>query len=135
MENKFESLKENEIVSLDIDAEKTRIVLKQPTYKVSEFVKALKSLINTYDDTLTCYKQSGVEFRVTKENVGWFSEGVECQVLKPDNKGWQKGKVRLSLEFCPDEPEREETPTNNETPQPESPLDDLRQIINKETQQ
>ena len=43
----------------------------------------------------------------------WINNGVDCQILKP-SKNWQKGKLRMkvSLEFCPDEPE--------------SPLDDLR---------
>jgi hypothetical protein len=133
MSNKFEPLKENEIVSLNLDTEKPQILLTQPTYKVKEFLKALRRLVDSYDDTLTRYKQNGVEFRVTKEKVGWFSEGIDCEVLRLDAKGWQKGKVRLAIEFCPDEPEIEETPTE-EIPQPQSPLDDLRQMINKETQ-
>jgi hypothetical protein len=43
----------------------------------------------------------------------WINNGVDCQILKP-SKNWQKGKLRMkvSLEFCPDEPE--------------SPLDDYR---------
>jgi len=134
MSNKFEPLKENEIVSLNLDTEKPQLLLTQPTYKVKEFLKALSRLIDTYDDTLTRYKQNGVEFRVTKEKAGWFNEGIDCEVLKLDAQGWQKGKVRLAIEFCPDEPEIEET-QNEEIPQPESPLDDLRQMINKETQQ
>jgi hypothetical protein len=40
-----------------------------------------------------------------------------------------------AIEFLPDEPEVEETPATNEIAQPESPLDDLRQMINQETQQ
>ena len=134
MSNKFEPLKENEIVSLNLDAEKPQILLTQPTYKVKEFLKALRRLVNTYDETLPCYKQYGVEFKVTKEKEGWFSEGIDCEVIKINTQGWQKGKVRLAIEFCPDEPEIEETPTE-EIPHPESPLDDLRQMINKETQQ
>jgi hypothetical protein len=67
----------------------------------------------------------------------WFRDGIDCETLKIGAKGWQKGKVkiRVILEFCPDEPEVEETPQNNEseTSQPESPLDDLRrQLLNQE---
>ncbi|MBD2625260.1 KGK domain-containing protein [Trichormus variabilis] len=57
----------------------------------------------------------------------------DCQLLKIGNKGWQTGKIKIKmsisplnkssdyvdLEFCPDEPEI-----------PESPLDDLRKMIN-----
>jgi len=32
----------------------------------------------------------------------WAKTGVECQVLVP-NYGWQKGKVRISIEFAPEQ--------------------------------
>ncbi|MEG4232349.1 KGK domain-containing protein [Microcoleus sp. Pol11C3] len=71
----------------------------------------------------------------------WFGEGIDCEILRVGAQGWQKGKIKLKLnvtiEFCPDEPEVEETPENNEseTSQPESPLDDLRrQLLNQENQ-
>ncbi|TAG01984.1 MAG: hypothetical protein EAZ39_25165 [Oscillatoriales cyanobacterium] len=57
---------------------------------------------------------------------------MDCEILRVGAQGWKKGKMKLKLnvtiEFCPDEPEVEETPENNEseTSQPESPLDDLR---------
>ena len=69
----------------------------------------------------------------------WFGQGIDCEILRVGAQGWQKGKIKLKLnvtiEFCPDEPEVEETPENNksETSQPESPLDDLRrQLLNQE---
>jgi len=46
-----------------------------------------------------------------------------------------KGKLRIivSLEFCPDEPEVAETPARNkpEIASSESPLDDIRQMMNE----
>ncbi|MEG4085299.1 MULTISPECIES: KGK domain-containing protein [unclassified Microcoleus] len=69
----------------------------------------------------------------------WFGEGIDCEILRVGAQGWQKGKIRLKLnvtiEFCQEKPEVEETPENNEseTSQPESPLDDLRrQLLNQE---
>ncbi|MEG4071954.1 KGK domain-containing protein [Microcoleus sp. Pol14C2] len=69
----------------------------------------------------------------------WFGKGIDCEILRVGAQGWKKGKIKLKLnvtiEFCPDEPEVEETPENNEseTSQPESPLDDLRrQLLNQE---
>lgn len=69
----------------------------------------------------------------------WFGKGIDCEILSVGAQGWKKGKIRLKLnvtiEFCPDEPEVEEIPENNEseTSQPESPLDDLRrQLLNHE---
>jgi hypothetical protein len=32
----------------------------------------------------------------------WTETGIECQVLMPNSK-WQKGKVRISIEFEPDQ--------------------------------
>jgi KGK domain len=69
----------------------------------------------------------------------WFGQGIDCEILRVGAQGWNKGKIKLKLnvtiEFCPDEPEVEETTENNEseTSQPESPLDDLRrQFLNQE---
>ncbi|MEG4203847.1 KGK domain-containing protein [Microcoleus sp. Pol7_A1] len=69
----------------------------------------------------------------------WFGEGIDCEILRVGANGWKKGKIKLKLnvtiEFCPDEPDVEETPENNEseTSKPESPLDDLRrQLLNQE---
>ncbi len=69
----------------------------------------------------------------------WFGEGIECEILRVGAHGWKKGKIKLKLnvtiEFCPDEPEVEDTPKNNQsqTSKPESPLDDLRrQLLNHE---
>ncbi|MEG4861831.1 MULTISPECIES: KGK domain-containing protein [unclassified Microcoleus] len=77
--------------------------------------------------------------RLSSEN--WFGEGIDCEILRVGAQGWKKGKIKLKLnvtiEFCPDEPEVEETPENNEseTSKPESPLDDLRrQLLNSENQ-
>jgi len=56
----------------------------------------------------------------------WFNEGINCEILKLGASSWQKGKIKInlqvSLEFCPDEPEIQQL---------ESPLDDLRQILEK----
>lgn len=54
----------------------------------------------------------------------WLGEGTYCEVLKLGAEDWQKGKikVRVSVEFCPDE---------QESDQPESSIDDIRQTISK----
>ncbi|HAX74596.1 MAG TPA: KGK domain protein [Cyanobacteria bacterium UBA11372] len=68
----------------------------------------------------------------------WFEEGIGCQSLKIGAKGWQKGKIKLKvcLEFIPDASEVEKIPdsSNLEITEPESPLDDLRQMLNQENQ-
>ncbi|WP_392481518.1 KGK domain-containing protein [Nostoc sp. C110] len=59
-----------------------------------------------------------------------FDEGFECYVLIPGQQ-WRTGKIRVRLEFCPDETEIEEKQENNRLDiNPESsPLDDLRQQL------
>lgn len=54
-------------------------------------------------------------------NSLWVTEGVDCELLQLGAKNWRKGKIRIKveLEFCPDE---------SEEIQSESPLDELRQI-------
>ncbi|MBD2626466.1 KGK domain-containing protein [Trichormus variabilis] len=66
-----------------------------------------------------------------KKPDDWINNGVACQILKP-GKNWQTGKLRIkvNLEFCPDDPEIEQTTKSQE---PESPLDDLRRMINDAT--
>ena len=32
-----------------------------------------------------------------------FIDGFECKVLQP-GKAWQTGKIRINVEFCPDNP-------------------------------
>jgi hypothetical protein len=50
--------------------------------------------------------------------------------IQPFRQGWQKVKIkiRVNVEFCPDEPEIEDEP---EITEPESPLDDIRRKINE----
>ncbi|PSB04739.1 KGK domain-containing protein [Merismopedia glauca] len=54
--------------------------------------------------------------------------GTSCQILRVGSPDWVKGKIRvkLQLEFVPDEPEIKEVRTTNTH---ESPLDDLRRAI------
>ncbi|MEH1920412.1 KGK domain-containing protein [Nostoc sp.] len=53
-----------------------------------------------------------------------FGEGFECCVLIPGQQ-WRTGKIRVSLEFCPDEIEDYRLDIKQEN----SPLDDLRQQL------
>ena len=39
----------------------------------------------------------------------WLKDGEECEILKANSSGWQKGKIKLkvnvTLDFVPNEPE------------------------------
>lgn len=52
----------------------------------------------------------------------WIEEGLDCEILKLGDSSWKKGKVRvkMTIEFLPDEPEISEY---------QSPLDEIRREI------
>ncbi len=55
-------------------------------------------------------------------------EGVRCQVLLANRIGWHKGKVRLRIEFIPDNPSDfiDKSDVDKPLVADPSPLDDLR---------
>lgn len=63
-----------------------------------------------------------------KDEYYWFNQGIECELLKP-HRNWKKGKLRIkiSLEFCPDEPDEEIPPVNQSGNESDAFLDDIRQ--------
>lgn len=65
----------------------------------------------------------------------WVAPGTDCEILKIGSKGWKKGKVKLKIiiEFYPDEPEIEKLPTSDKQRlnQAEPSLDDIRLTMDK----
>ncbi|HIK12747.1 MAG TPA: hypothetical protein IGS52_21230 [Oscillatoriaceae cyanobacterium M33_DOE_052] len=81
------------------------------TFKVSELAAALKQkFLGEATDNEAAVNQL-------------FGSGVECEILVP-YKNWQTGKVRISLEFCPDTPPQPQTPPAS-YPQPSGVNPDL----------
>ena len=102
-----------------VSVPKSKSLMNASTFKVMEMSVSLTNKLSKEFHT-----------EVLKE---WSDTGVECEVLKMDGYGWQKGRVRISLEFIPDEEEQEEEilEANLEEESippklPQSPLDDLR---------
>ncbi len=58
----------------------------------------------TYLSTFAQLKQ-GLRELVQPVSTKWLDNGVECKILRTTGGGWQKGKLRLRIEFVPDEPE------------------------------
>lgn len=85
-------IKGDEVIS--IDNEKDNIIISHSTYIAEEFLKKFRS-----------------HFGCRNEDQ-WTNEGVPCKILSP-NQNWQKGKIRICLQFIPD--------------RSESVLDDLRE--------
>ena len=100
MDNKFEPLAIGEVLSIDDSA---LILIGHHTFRVGEFAEAMRTQLE--------YNLNGW----TQEKDAWFSqEGIPCEVLKFTAGGWQKGRVRINLEFCPQDSEEEE----NKPPSP-----------------
>jgi hypothetical protein len=118
MNNKFERLSFDEVIFIATVSYKIGNQSLPQTFKVKQLVEAIKNQVD--DSSKKLFEESG----------------LELEVLKLDAKGWRKGKVRLSVEFCPDEPEiKEITQSNNtENNKSESPLDDIRQMMSKDSQ-
>ncbi|GAX45117.1 hypothetical protein NIES4075_61380 [Tolypothrix sp. NIES-4075] len=73
-------------------------------------------------------------------NLSSPKEGKECEILRLGAKSWQKGKLRTQtfIEFFPNTIEKakinftiEFSPDEPEITQTESPLDDIRRMINE----
>lgn len=89
MNDRFESLESGEVISVQHD---TLVLSGHRTFRVGELNEAIASHL----------KQAIANW--TEENNGWFTpEGLECEALRFGSKGWQKGRIRLCLEFCPDD--------------------------------
>jgi hypothetical protein len=107
MSSKFKNLDQDVVISSNWNLSS---LIYNNTFKVVELLKAMQKSTGQSDE--------------------WFYKGVECEVLGL-TQGWQKGKVRISIEFCPDEPELTNSSEENDeaSSQPESPLDDIRRTI------
>ena len=86
MDNQFEPLNNDEVLFINVG----RVLMVNPTFKVGEFIDALAQAI------------SDRETDWSDDNEGWFGEGLPCEALRFGTQGWQRGRVRIRLEFVPD---------------------------------
>jgi hypothetical protein len=88
MERKFELLNDEEVLYVEFG----RVLMANPTFKVGEFLDALMQLVSDQEEEWS------------DEHEGWFvPRGQNCEVLRFSNQGWQRGRVRIRLEFCPED--------------------------------
>jgi hypothetical protein len=127
MDKRFQPLEPDEIASLGESYVEDDEMFNLPlTFRPRELEKTIKTFfIEHYS-------------RLEDERSRLLGEGIDGEVMRFGAKGWQKGKLRvkITLEFCPDEPAVEEPPASNkpEPSEPESPLDDIRRMIKEENQ-
>ena len=103
MSENSELLQGDEVISVSPDE---RVLIDHHTFLSDELIGKLSQSVH------------GINGKLLKK---WCFDGVSCKLLTP-KRGWRKGKIKISLEFIPDESEMSE---------PESPLDDIRREMNQ----
>ena len=86
MEKQFERLERNEVISINTD-NFGKLELAS-TFKVLELLEVIQKYIS---------------FQMPEASL--FDQGIDCEILRLGARGWKKGKVRICVEFCPEEPE------------------------------
>lgn len=104
MDNGFTPMNDDEVLFVD----RGRVLMTNPTFKVSEFLDQLAQAV------------SDREGEWNEDNEAWFEDGLECEALRFNSgTGWQRGRVRIRLEFAPMKPQ-ERLPERSSARQPDS---------------
>jgi hypothetical protein len=89
MNDGFEPLESGEVISVQHD---TQVLGGHNTFKVGELNNAIKGYL---EHEIADWNE---------EKSAWFSrQGIDCEAFRFSSAGWQKGRIRLSLEFCPED--------------------------------
>ncbi|GAB4532644.1 MAG: hypothetical protein Tsb0014_17270 [Pleurocapsa sp.] len=98
------------------------------TFKVKHFMEKLNNFLNqnVFNNLSEQLKEVGLG-RPPNYQVHW-NKSVKAEILEPESGRWQKGqmRIRVVLEFCPDEPEEIK---NDISKQDNHSLNDIRQTI------
>lgn len=103
------------------------------THRVRVGIETIGQFLRKLNEALIESKQAfsqklGADLSPDSRGIpySWFDQGVDCEILKLGSSEWQKGrlKIRVSIEFCPDEPE--ESKELSEEGELSFPLDELR---------
>ena len=99
-------------------------------FKVSNFMEQLNSFFRNLVLNGLSEKLKQIDLGNTPNHKSSFLNihGVEGEILEPQSGEWKKGKVRMRviLEFCPDEPEEIK---DDNLHQNGNSLDDIRQTL------
>jgi KGK domain len=90
--------------------DETAIALPSSMFKHKELLKFIHEAfriagLNRLSEMIWDQGRGRVPIDRHEENrKAWFSDGIKCEVLKPNSNGWEKGKFRIniSIEFCPE---------------------------------
>ncbi len=88
MTDRFESLEHGEVISVQ---QETQVLSGQKTFRVGEISDAIRGHL---EKAIADWNE---------HNNDWFSsQGIDCEALRFGANGWEKGRIRVCLEFCPD---------------------------------
>jgi KGK domain len=140
---------EEEFSRIDEKRNDSIVMFDSTAFRVDKFVQAAnKSLVMRYNggfmecvqSTLTSLGLGRIAVKDSSNNYNfsdWTEKGMDCEILNPNGKGWQKGKarIRIILEFCPDEANEGAIASSKTDPHLlDSSLDDIRQEIANKSQ-
>lgn len=94
MSNQFLRLDSEDVIS--VNPENFERLEVSQTFTVKEVIEILQKYVG-------CANKTDTKF---------FTAGMEAKVLRPGDS-WQKGKIRIGIEFCPEEIKVQETAPNN----------------------
>jgi len=104
----------------DDDILEQQVEQQETLFKIGKVKSALESAFdNNIPTALASHFYKNVQLSLLGKLTDWFTQGVDCRILKAGSDGWKKGKlkIRVVVEFIPDEPEISEY---------QSPLDEIR---------
>jgi hypothetical protein len=108
-------------------------------YKVSKLKQAL-DILSDNEEFLRQFwdllREENINYLEEGDyNTECFTEGMDVKILNLGSKFWKKGKLKfkLKMEFSAEAEELEESSEKDVIKEPESPLDDLRRMINETT--
>jgi KGK domain len=128
---------ENQFKTLDYQSEYKDSVISFSgghTFKICNFVEVANEFFR--EKGLVVLKETlnskGIGNLPNYSASGLNIHGVAGELLMPKAQGWKKGKIRIRvvLEFCPDEPDEKDSIEEIKKNGSESPLDDIRKSIN-----
>ncbi|MGL5794197.1 MAG: KGK domain-containing protein [Waterburya sp.] len=121
----------NQISFQQLEHEESKAVVSfknGTTFKISKLMDQLNNLfINLVLNTLS-EKLKQADLGTPPAYAGNWNKAVEAEILEPRSGFWKKGKLRMRviLEFCPDEPEQIKIDNTQEN---SSSLDNIRQTL------
>ncbi|MGB6301788.1 MAG: KGK domain-containing protein [Rivularia sp. (in: cyanobacteria)] len=128
-------------LSISLDCDDDVVLFEKDTFKVSRLKELMITDVRQYLDKPSYnyeYAPSDILQKITigeqKINIDYikFENTKDCQILQINNKGWQKGKLNIEICISPDEkkPDKVNLKFFPQQPiKPESPLDDMREMI------